>query len=844
MNPWDGQPRIASNRNPITVAIAGAIVALVAAASAVLACTNPADPATDTATPAGGAVATTPTVTPYIAPTLTPTPTATAASSPTATPTPTATPVPPIYVATALTAESVSTTDGQVELVLTLGIENIGGPVVEEMLAVDVGFRIDEIEDSLALSIPAADEIAHEFRVSVPPGAVRFDIEIHGESFPFDAVAKAADLEIVNTQWEAVSEGRIAVDVTLRNSGNAEAEAVTVAGSVTTSDGSVTEGEGQTSLIPIGEGRTVQVLIDVPAGQHDLRLQVTTYSPEADLGDNEAFIEADVAFVAISYDYSFTPGGYWSDGTANVDLTVTASNNGIGAFTDTAEVAYSCTGAGSGDDVTTGKFEFALPDGSTSTTRSVTLRSSPGTVECRFISQEQGTQTHGHKVPAKIVGVSREVWECYSDDTINRHEDIGCAAHHYESIAKWDIDRPMKVWATGDPEYVDVLWATLDRLSPIFDMTFTGVQSEVDADLKAWVGIPRAEGPEDLRSGNCVDAAGCAPTSVSNNYAVDGASIGVWTVEDDWLHRAGLLDRRIEHVMLHELLHALMPMGHRDDPLSAVNNINAPDWIELDPLEEELIHLHRNRLIRPGMAIEEVRALIVLEDELLDAPADRDESLTPIKMLREAFTTLQNADSATWSLEGGWSANCAEHSFGRGDYTIAGFNSFGADLTRFFGGSDTILHFYDDDWSREDGGWVKDSPDIWDETNWEPSFADIHILLVSALYHASNDDISVESTVLGETTLRFTLNDTTLPKPDWYQSARLEGHVTINDLTLEITAYEMDWHFNTIRDNSCDRYEVRASQGQYGVRIDVPDAVYSGTTDDMREAIDRVNGQR
>ena len=730
------------------------------------------------------------------------------------------------------------------ELVLTLAIENIGGPVVQGMLAVNLSYRADGVENPLPLSIPAANEIAHEFRVSVPPGAVRFDIEISGESFPFDAVAKAADLEIVDTQWEAVSEGRIAVDVTLRNSGNAEAEAVIVVGSVTASDGSVTEGEGQTSLIPIGEERTVQVLIDVPVGQHDIQIQATTFSPEADLGDNEGLIEADVTFVAISYDYEFTPGGYWSDGTANVEVAVTASNSGIGAFTEVAEVAYSCTGADSVDDVSTGKFEFALPDGFASTTRSVTLRSSPGTVECRFISPEQGSETHGFDIPAKIVGVSREVWECYSDDTINKQDDIGCAARDYESVAKWDIDRPMKVWATGDPEYVDVLWTTLDRLSPIFDLTFTSVQSEGDADLKAWVGVTDAEGPEDLRSDDCFDAAGCALTTVSNDYVVDRASIGVWTVEDDWFQMVGLLGRRIEHVMLHELLHALVPMGHRDDPLSAVNNINAPDWVALDPLEEALIRLHRNRMIRPGMTMEQVRGFIVLEEELIDAPADRDESPTPIEMLREVFRTLQNADSATWSLEGGWSEDCSEHSFGRGDYTIAGFYGLGSNLTRFFGGSDSILHFYDDDWSLEDGVWMKDSPDIWDETYWDPPFADIHELLVSALYHVSNDDIRVESTVLGETTLRYTLINTTRPKSDWYRSQRLEGHITIDDRTREITAYEMDWHFDTVDSDSCDRYEVRASQGRYGVRIEVPDAVYSGTTDDMREVIDRVNGPR
>ena len=731
----------------------------------------------------------------------------------------------------------------QVELVLTLEIENIGGPVVEETLAVNVTYRTVGLEDSLVLSIPAADEIEHEFRALVPPGAVRFDIEILGESFPFDTVAGSTDLEIVETEWEVVGDGRIAVDVTVRNTGNLDAEGILVVGSAVLADGAATEGSGQADSIPAGAQRTIEVLMELPAGEYVVRLQLLTASIEADVDDNTGAVHADVEYVDIGYDYRFTPAGYWSDGTANVEVAVTASNSGIGAFTDVAEVSYSCTGADARDNVSTGKFEFALTDGFSSRTHRVTLRSSPGTVQCRFISQQQGTQDFEHEVAAKIVGVKREVWQCYRDSKINRQDDIGCAGRDEKSVVKWDLDRPLRVWATGDRDYIDVLWATLDQLSPIFDMTFTSVQSEGDADLKAWVGITRDEGPEHLRSGKCVDADGCASRNWSTDYVAYDASIGVWTVETDWLHTAGLVDRRIEHVTLHELLHALMPMGHRDDPLSAVNNINAPDWAALDPLEEALIRLHRNRLIRPGMTMAEVQELVVLENELLDPPDRRGGSLTPIKMLREAFRTLQNADSATWHLEGGWSDDCSELRFGRGEYTIAGLYGLGAYLTRFFGGSDRILDFLDDGWSRVDGAWVKDSPDIWAETNWAPTFSDPHVLLVSALYFASDRDIRVASAIPGETTLTIMLNNTTSPRVDWYRSVRLEGQITIDDRTLEITAYEMDWHFDTVGDY-CDRYEVFATQGRYRVRIEVPDAVYSGTTDDMREVIDRVNGRR
>ena len=729
------------------------------------------------------------------------------------------------------------------QLQMTLSVENIGGPVVEEVLDVNVDYTADDAQDSLVLSIPAAAEVSHDFTVSVTPGVVRFDIQIGGESFPFDRVAKAADLEIVDTEWEAVSDGRIAVDVTVRNSGNAEAEAVIVVGAVTASDGSVTEGEGQTSLIPIGEERSVQVLLNVPAGQHEVQLQATTFSLEADLDDNTGIIEADVTYVEIGYDYMFTPGGYWSDGTANVDISVSAYNRGVGAFSDTAEMSYSCAGAGIGDDVSTGKFDFVLPDGFSTVTESVTLRASPGTLECRFISQEQGSETYGFNVPAKIVGVSREVWECYSDDTINRHGDIGCAGREDERVVKWDLDRPLKVWATGDPEYIDVLWATLDRLSPLLGMTFSNTQSQDDADLKAWVGISRAEAPARLRSGECVDAVGCASTSWGNDRVADSASIGVWTVNSDWLLRTGLVDRRIENVTLHELLHALVPIDHRDDPLSVVNNISAPDWIELDPLEEALIRFHRHPLIKPGMTMDQVRRTIVLEDEVLDYVATRDADMTPLEMLREAFRRLQNAGSASWRMEGGWRGARCEKSFGRADYTIAELYAFRPNLTRFFAGSDKILLLGREDWSREAGEWLLDDPKFWERTVWRTGFSQIHDLIVSALYFASDDDFRISTVIGGETTLRFLL-ERTITWSNWYRSAELRGRITLDDDTLHIKAYEMDWLFDVIRSNSCDRFVIRTSNGQYGVPIEVPDEVYERTTSGNRNAIDSINGPR
>ena len=138
---------------------------------------------------------------------------------------------------------------------------------------------------------------------------------------------------------------------------------------------------------------------------------------------------------------------------------------------------------------------------------------------------------------------------------------------------------------------------------------------------------------------------------------------------------------------------------------------------------------------------------------------------------------------------------------------------------------------------------MKDPPDFWDDTHWRSTFSEIHVMFVSAFYFASGLDIHIESASGAETTLRFTLDHTIRPTSDWYRSATLSGRLTIDDRILVITAYELDWHFDTIS-SRCDRYAISATQGQYGVRFDVPDTVYFGTTDDMREAIDRVNGPR
>ena len=116
-------------------------------------------------------------------------------------------------------------------------------------------------------------------------------------------------------------------------------------------------------------------------------------------------------------------------------------------------------------------------------------------------------------------------------------------------------------------------------------------------------------------------------------------------------------------------------------------------------------------------------------------------------------------------------------------------------------------------------------------------------MLVSAMYFGSWGGIGVTTANGSETVLRFQLDRTTATA-DWFRSAELSGQITVDDDTMEITDYEMDWSFDVTTDSTCRGYVVRATDGVYGVPINVPDDVYFGTTDEVREAIDRINGPR
>ena len=68
-------------------------------------------------------------------------------------------------------------------------------------------------------------------------------------------------------------------------------------------------------------------------------------------------------------------------------------------------------------------------------------------------------------------------------------------------------------------------------------------------------------------------------------------------------------------MLKHELLHALLPMGHLPEGnfLMSVRPTDPDQTHELTPLEEKLLALYTNPYLREGMTMEQFERYLVIE---------------------------------------------------------------------------------------------------------------------------------------------------------------------------------------------------------------------------------------
>ena len=360
-----------------------------------------------------------------------------------------------------------------------------------------------------------------------------------------------------------------------------------------------------------------------------------------------------VPVVRLVLDAESTVVGYWSDGTADVEVSATLPNDGALGLDRAQDIAATCIGEGDERRDCRVELSLSLPDGFAPASESFTLRLPMGITTLELRDESGLLKATDIVVPERILGVEREVWEYYSDreeqDGEDRYGHFGRGDWYSDRVEKWRNDVPVKVWATGDGDHIVALERVLVSLEPILNLDFEWVDLEEDSDLKVYTGIDRSDwyeygfdNPEDEYIHHVW---GFAWATRRNGEATSGGTV-IWNVGVD--EDSPNYMSNVEGITLHEVLHALVPIGHPDLPwgMGGVSGTKS-----LSPMGEAIYRLNSSDLVRIGMTMDEVRKVIVLQDELLDYQ-EQVESIEPLDLLWSSLIALHD-NAVRFQLAGG-----------------------------------------------------------------------------------------------------------------------------------------------------------------------------------------------
>ncbi len=541
--------------------------------------------------------------------------------------------------------------------------------------------------------------------------------------------------------------------------------------------------------------------------------------------------------------------GYWSDGTADVEVTATLRNEGTLRLNGAQEITATCIAQDDERRACSEALTLSLPDGFAPGSESFTLRLPMGATTMTFDYGEDEPMTLDVDVPERILGVDRDLWECYADRppegfALGAHNDwtAGCGGWGKPTVEKWLNDVPVKVWATGDPDYIAVLETILSELSPILGLEFEWVDAEEEADFKAFVGVSRSEadslGVSDPFYAN--EAWGFASANVNRGEATSGHMV-VW--HTDLTGLASRIDA-IRAITIHEALHALgpidhrMPLGHSSRPLSFME---VSKMGVLSQRERQLLEINSHPLVRPGLTMDAVRQLVVPTEELLDYPLIESEAAPddPLDLIWRAYVELERAGSASFRLSGGWTGDATcNQPFGVrrgpiemsiGDFSLTGdWPDLDPALVHLdFGTSRFLIR-------REDGEWLH----WWLSPGgaWEMVYGEAVVTassywlwngkllttLRSVLWDGSSEDIRVEETADGNLRLQVTLDHSYVYMWEWGPIDKsLDLTLVVDPKTFAVVGYTWELHRDPdVHSGPCLTFKEVATDGRLGVDMD------------------------
>ena len=198
--------------------------------------------------------------------------------------------------------------------------------------------------------------------------------------------------------------------------------------------------------------------------------------------------------------------------------------------------------------------------------------------------------------PEQRMRVSQSVWDCFTESRDTREaSDISCGGRFTF------LDRHVK-WLPANVLYTIV--AGEGHRSK-----FTEHIAWIEEKLKVTV----SEAPSGRRPDLYLHLGAESPANCPERY---GCNV---TVEDEFGAYSTIYvsapDEYFSQVLKHELLHALLPMGHlpQGDYLMSVRPPDPTQTHTLSPLEEKLLALYTHPYLRNNMTMDEFRRYLVIE---------------------------------------------------------------------------------------------------------------------------------------------------------------------------------------------------------------------------------------
>ena len=535
-----------------------------------------------------------------------------------------------------------------------------------------------------------------------------------------------------------------------------------------------------------------------------------------------------------------TLNGYYSDGEASANVTVSLRNDGAEPIPGEYSIAVSCHSEGETISGCGGIVVLNLLDGYGPVEGIADIRVPHGEIELRVEGPEvAGTgkvlaTSVNLPVPQRIVGVGRDTWKCFSDVSASLDFPRGnCSGRSSDVVQKWSQDRPVTVWINGLSAYSESFQDMLQELAPKLNFDYQLVAEERRADIAAYVGISD-ENVRTLGFTNCDGFWGCTSYQTNEENEIISAEIVIFEIETTKLRKLRLINETIESAMLHGLLQTLVPLGYRDVPDSIMSIDTGLRFPEMTESDEEIIRILTHPLVQTGHQTSDIEAMIVFADEILD-PAEPPAE-TNLDIIERARLKLHDDESALYNMSGEWSGGTCIDRFGPSQVTISKFAAHRGLFYRLTDASEGIYAFWRSEdgraeyWERTARTWRRftalDEQELVDDTSWAPQYSDPLVLLVSTLYFGSETLVEDART---EESVDFRVS---LPRayaaPEWTDDASLSATFTIDLETYEVTRFAMTWEFD-VRGLACDEYSVNANLIEYGSSLVIPSEIRSGS---------------